>query len=63
MIGKKRKHIQLKKGSRLINVTETDLEKEKIKDMKKLVEKNAIDEDYRKDVYAFDKPIEQNHGV
>lgn len=57
----------MKKGSRLINVTETDLEKEKITDMKKLVEKNAIDEDYRKDVYAFDKPIEyfhfKNNGV
>lgn len=47
----------------MVNATECDLQKEHLEEMKKLVERNALDEDYRKDTYLPSKAAPTSGSV
>ena len=46
------KRVSKHKSNQLVHASESDLQKEQLQDMRKDIEVNGLDEDYRKDVYS-----------
>ena len=60
----KRKFQQRGKRAVLVNATENDILKEQIKDMKIMIEKGLLDEDYKKQSYLHFEDIKSgSHAI
>ncbi len=47
----KKTFLRKRRGAQLINPTEKDIAKEEIVEMRKMIEKGTLDEEYRKETY------------